>query len=195
MKSFIIGFALVFIATIPLKGQEGMSETNRIYWSDWYKLEWPDFQAKPNEKTSVAALSSIALPYSYATDGEGVLKVTINVCFIKNESWSKAEETNNLLLVHEQTHFDIAELHRRMIVKALVEANFTKKNYKDKLNDIINQYWRRDYKVMQNRYDKDTNYSNVVKEQINWNKYVSQQLENYQDFGFTEVEISLINFD
>lgn len=196
MKRWIFGtFLLYFFSSLTVNGQEDTKESNRIYWSDWYELEWTDFKAKPNEKTTVAALSSIGLPYSYSTDGEGELDITINVCFIKNESWSKPDERNDLLLLHEQTHFDIAELHRRMIVKALLEAKFTKKNYQEKLNEIINQYWRRKYKIMQNRYDKDTNYSNVVKEQINWNKYVSQQLRNMKEFDFTEVELSLINFD
>jgi hypothetical protein len=196
MKSWCIGFVSLFcFTTFALKGQNGAAESNRIYWNDSYKLEWSDFQSKPKENTSVAALSSIGLPYSYTTDGEGELNVKINVCFIKNESWSKADERNDLLLLHEQIHFDIAELHRRMIVKAMLEANFTKKNYKEKLNEIINQYWRRDYKMMQNRYDKDTNFSNIVKEQINWNKYIAQQLNKLKKFDIKEVELSLINFD
>jgi len=186
---------LFFIAFGSLSSQESADDSNRIYWNDWYRLEWSDFQASPKEETTVAALSSIGLPYSYSTDGEGELLLTINVCFIKNESWSKPSERNNLLLQHEQIHFDIAELHRRKIVKAILDANFTKKNYKEKLNEIINQIWRRDYKLMQNRYDKDTNFSNVVKEQINWNKFINQQLRNLKEFDFTEVEISLINFD
>lgn len=196
MKSWYIGFVVLYFFTgLSLKGQNDAKESNRIYWSDSYNLEWSDFEAQPKENTSVAALSSIGLPYSYTADGEGELNVTINVCFIKNESWSKPTERNNLLLQHEQTHFDIAELHRRMIVKAMLEANFTKKNYKEKINEIINKYWRRDYKMMQNRYDKETNFSNVVKEQINWKKYVSQQLSNLRKFNFNEVELSLINFD
>ena len=190
----LIAFLLSF-AIGSLTAQESTDDSNRIYWNNWYKLEWSDFQASPKEETTVAALSSIGLPYSYSTDGEGVLNLTINVCFIKNESWSKPAEQNDLLLQHEQIHFDIAELHRRMIVKAILEANFTKENYKEKLNEIINQIWRRDYKLMQRRYDKDTNFSNVIKEQINWNKYVSQQLRNLKDFNYTEVEVSLINFD
>lgn len=188
---------LLILASTSISAQKSTNadDENRIYWSDWYRLEWSDFEGRPMEETTVAALSSVGLPYSYATDGEGILKLTIDVCFIKNESWSKPEEQNNLLLQHEQIHFDIAELHRRKIVKAVLDANFTKENYKEKLNEIINQVWRKDYKMMQNRYDKDTNFSKVIKEQINWNKFVYQQLRNMEDYTFTEIEVSLINFD
>lgn len=194
-KRFGISTFLGLIWVCALFGQDQTDNSNRIYWSDWYKLEWSDFEASPKEETTVAALSSIGLPYSYTSDGEAVMNLTINVCFIKNESWSKPAERNKVLLQHEQLHFDIAELHRRLIVKKVLEANFTKSNYKEKLNEIINTVWRKDYKMMQNRYDKDTNFSNVIKEQINWNKYVSQQIRNLEDYDYTEVEVSLINFD
>lgn len=151
--------------------------------------------ATPEDDATVAALSSIGLPYKYITDGEGELKLSINVCFIKDESWSKEEQRNNLLLQHEQIHFDIAELHRRKIVKAVLEGNFTKNNYKELLNEIITKVWKKDYREMQNMYDKETNYSKVIKEQINWNKFVHQQLRNYEDYTFNEVTVSLINFE
>lgn len=170
-------------------------DINRIYWNDWYRLEWSDFTAEPKDQATVAALSSIGLPYKYTTDGEGVLNLSINVCFLKNESWSIEEQRNNLLLQHEQIHFDIAELHRRKIVKAVLDANFTKSNYKETLNDIIDRVWRKEYKEMQNKYDKETNFSKVIKQQINWNKYVHQQLRNIEDYTFTEIEVSLINFE
>lgn len=170
-------------------------DINRIYWNDWYRLEWSDFMAEPQDRATVAALSSIGLPYRYTTDGEGELNLSINVCFIKNESWSKEDQRNNLLLQHEQIHFDIAELHRRKIVKAVLDANFTKSNYKETLAEIIDRVWKKDYKEMQNKYDKETNYSKVIKEQINWNKFVNQHLRNYEDYTFTEIKVSLINFD
>ena len=199
MKTRIGGILLLFFLSVSglmAQTDDGDSEhINRIYWNDWYKLEWSDFMADPQDDARVAALSSIGLPYKYKTDGEGELDFTINVCFIKNESWSKDEQRNNLLLQHEQIHFDIAELHRRKIVKAVLDANFTKSNYKEKLNEIIERIWRKEYRAMQDRYDKETNYSKVIKEQINWNKYVYQQLRNYEDYTFTEVKVSLINFE
>ncbi|MEQ8625263.1 MAG: DUF922 domain-containing protein [Vicingaceae bacterium] len=175
--------------------QEDKISTNRIIWNDWYRLEWTDFEAKAEEDSKIAALSSIGLPYEYVTDGEGMLTITINVCFFKNESWSKESNQNKVLLQHEQLHFDIAELHRRMIVKELMKAEFTKNNYEQKLDEIVNEYWSNSYRQMQDKYDKETNFSRVFQAQINWNRFVSQQLRNLEEYAFTEIEVSLINFD
>lgn len=175
--------------------QEAKKSTNRIIWNDWYRLEWTDFEGQAEEGSKIAALSSIGLPYTYVTDGEGMMTISINVCFFKDESWSKEEAHNKVLLQHEQLHFDIAELHRRMIVKELMKAEFTKNNYEEKLDEIVNRYWSNSYRQMQDKYDKETNFSRVFQAQINWNRFVTQQLRNLEEFAFTEIEVSLVNFD
>jgi hypothetical protein len=175
-------------------GQETL-DSNRIFWSDWYRLEWADFQGEFDfEKEGVAAQSSIGLPYKMKSDGEGEMNVTVNVCFLKNESWSLEEKRNNVLLQHEQLHFDIAEMCRRMIVKAIVETEFTKENHKELLEKTIREIWLVKYREIQDKYDKETNFSRIFREQIKWNKYVQQQLTNLKDYTYTEIEISLINF-
>ncbi|NOG57594.1 MAG: hypothetical protein HND54_07665 [Bacteroidetes bacterium] len=171
------------------------SSQTRIFWDEWYKLEWSDFQSEESAGKGVAAQSSIGLPYSFISDGEGTLKMYINVCFIKNESWSKEDKQNNVLLQHEQLHFDIAELFRRMIVRELLNAKMDKDNYKEVAEKIINKYWNVKYRAMQDKYDKETNFSKTIREQINWNKFVKQELINYKDFTFNEIEINLIHFD
>ena len=50
--------------------QEDKISTNRIIWNDWYRLELTDFEAKAEEDSKIAALSSIGLPYEYVTDGD-----------------------------------------------------------------------------------------------------------------------------
>jgi hypothetical protein len=170
-------------------------DSHRIFWSDWYKLEWSDFQAEPDfEKESIAAQSNLGLPYKMVSDGEGVMNVSVNVCFLKDESWSHEEKRNNVLLQHEQLHFDIAELHRRLIVKAIVETEFTKENHKELLDKTIRDIWLVKYREVQDKYDKETNFSRIIREQINWNKYIKQQLINLKEYTYTEVEVSLIQF-
>lgn len=192
MSKFLLLFLLL---PFGLLAQEESDETDRIYWNDWYRLEWGDFEAEPAADKKVAALSSIGLPYTYTSDGEGEMTVQINVCFIRSESWSKEAQENNVLLQHEQLHFDIAEVHRRKIIKALTEADFTKHNYKEKLEEIIDRIWVKEYRIMQDKYDKETNFSRIFKEQIAWNNYVLQQLRNLEKFAYTELSVSLISFD
>ncbi len=185
-----LSFFLLFGFSIA---QKESNETTKIYWSDWYNIEWADFQGKPNTEESIAAQSSIGLPYSFISDGEGEMTVMINVCFIKNESWSKIDKRNNVLLQHEQLHFNIAELNRRMIVKNLLEATFTKENHRELLDEIVKEGWLKTYREMQDEYDAETNYSRNFSEQINWNRFVKQELKNYEEYNYTELKISLIN--
>ena len=192
----VVGLFFLFFVSLSLFSQtDTTKETSRIFWSDWYKLEWADFQGEPIKERKVAALSNIALPYHYSSDGEGEMTVEINVCFLKETSWSKEKLQNKVLLQHEQLHFDIAELHRRKIIKAISEADFSKDNHKQLLEEIINKIWVREYRKMQDEYDSETNYSRVFKAQIKWNKFVAQQLRNLEDYKFTEVEVSLIQLD
>lgn len=193
MKS--VFFLMIFSFGFLLYGQEEPEDTNRIFWSESVKLTWDDFQAEKDKSAKIAALSSIGLPYRYITDGEGEISIIVKVCFIKDESWSVEGQQQNLLLQHEQLHFDIAELHRRMIVKEFLETEFTKKNYKEKVEAIIEKYWLQEYRVMQDQYDRETNYSRVVQQQINWNEKVANELSKLQDYTETDLEISLINFD
>lgn len=196
LKQALTFFAFSIALSQVLFSQEKTEgDLNRIYWSDWYRLEWNDFQAKPDNDVSVAALSSIALPYNLMSDGEGEVIVDINVCFIKNESWAKEKQRNTVLLQHEQLHFDIAELHRRKVVKALLESQLTKGNYRDQIHDIMARFWKKQYREMQERYDNESNYSQFFKGQIKWNKFIEQELRNYEDYTFTELKLSLINFN
>lgn len=185
-----LSFFLLFGFSIAQKESD---ETTKIYWSDWYNIEWADFQGKPNTEESIAAQSSIGLPYSFISDGEGEMTVMINVCFIKNESWSKIDKRNNVLLQHEQLHFNIAELNRRMIVKNLLEATFTKENHRELLDEIVKDGWLKAYREMQDKYDAETNYSRNFREQINWNRFAEQELKNYEEYNYTELKISFIN--
>jgi hypothetical protein len=182
--------------TESIEQEQVVDESDKIYWNDWYKLEWSDFLGEPpTQDQQIAALSSIGLPYSFQSDGEGVLIVQLNVCFIKSESWSIKDQQNQILLLHEQLHFDIAELHRRKIVKEIMETEFTKKNYEEKLRSIVEKHWIEGYRRIQDLYDKETNYSRYFKGQINWNKAIEKQLKVLEDYTFTELEVSLINFD
>tara|TARA_R110002072_G_scaffold194563_2_gene351902 strand:- start:44 stop:640 length:597 start_codon:yes stop_codon:yes gene_type:complete len=192
MKRIILATILCLIINISFAQVDSDNE-NRIFWHDTVKLTWDDFQATSQKNVKVSALSSIGLPYRYITDGEGVMKVYIEVCFIKNESWSIKEEQNNLLLNHEQLHFDIAELHRRLIVRDVLNTEFNKKNYKETLEQIIEKYWISDYRTMQDLYDRETNFSRVVKAQIDWNEKITKELQKLEKYTADELEISLIN--
>ncbi len=185
--------ALPFILWAGLLHSQSSSEDthDRIYWSKNYTLEWIDFIAEAPQTKSAAALSSLALPYSVESYSDGKTVIQINACFVKSKSWVVPKHKNNLLLQHEQLHFDIAELNRRKIVKAITEASMTIESVNVVINAILEQFWSEDYKLMQEQYDSDSNYSLYIKKQIEWNNKVAEELEALEDYKYTEIVLQL----
>ena len=55
------------------------------------------------------------------------LDFEVNAFFYPNESWYKPDVCNNLILSHEQLHFDITELHARKFRQMVSNTRFTNK--------------------------------------------------------------------
>lgn len=192
----IIGIGLFFLfISLQLKAQNSDSTHNKVYWNQDSTLIWEDFQGIPDTSSQLSAYSTFSLPFGFTSDGEGEIWVTLKVFLAKKDSWVIKAEENDLLLKHEQVHFDIAELYRRKIIKALKNTSLTKINYMQKINDIINRYWTNEYKSRQNEYDKDSDYSRNIKGQIKWTKLIKKEIQEYDDYTAVELRLSLINFE
>lgn len=173
--------------------QEEDDKHDHIYWNKTFTLEWDDFQGVPPESKTSAALSNIAIPYGFETYSDGRVTININACFIKSKSWVIPQFKNNLLLQHEQLHFDIAELIRRKIVKALIDADITVDNAEAVMKSIMKHYWAGEYKKMQEQYDAESNFSRFIGKQIEWNKKIAVELEKFEDYRYTELTLGLKN--
>ena len=183
-------FATLLLFQYYLRAQTNLTvDHDRIFWSDTTEITWSDFQGTNDSLKSLSAISKIELPYSTSSDGEVDMSFTIQTCFIKSESWYKEGKKNNILLSHEQLHFDIAELHRRLIVKAIVEGNFNSDTYEKQVDQIIIAIWENSYRKMQDKYDLETNYARIFKPQIYWNQRVADQLESMKEFAALTVTV------
>lgn len=167
-----MGLWLLFV------GQTQEYET--ISWSE-RKLTWNDFKGAPPISDRVAATTASGISYRFSTlsTTSKVLKVQFEVSthFYPNESWYKPELCNDLILSHEQLHFDISELFARKLRKELAEATFTRENVKTKVKAIYNRN-NRELSVFQNRYDSETNFSRNRENQLLWNAKIKKALED-----------------
>lgn len=182
----VTSFAFLILLCSIAFAQE---DTTGIKWTNDYTLSWDDFQGEEDVELSLSAVSKIAIPYTYSSDGEVDVTVTLFTVFMKHKSWYKDGKQNNVLLGHEQLHFDIAEIHRRIIVQALFNAKFTRENYDSELRKIVTDIWDNDYRKMQDSYDAETNYARFFKSQIDWNRLVSEKLLELEKFKTTEVTV------
>jgi len=151
-----------------------------IYWSPCYKLKWDDFKAKPDTLSKFGAVSNPIIKYHLVSTQK---KFTINVIcvFIKSKSWSIFKNSDTLLM-HEQGHFDIAELFARKLRKCFSEYKFNPVTVAKDIDQLfmINKQERA---KMDSLYDKSTNLSRNGKQQMVWNELIKIELNKLKNFA------------
>lgn len=153
-------------------------DDDAITWSSDYRLKWTDFKDKPLLGTRAAALTASGINYRFSTSGGAEnLKVVFEVSthFYPNRSWYKPELCDDLILGHEQLHFDIAEVYARRLRTQLSETTFTYANVKSKVREIYREN-NEALNDFQQRYDQETNFSMNREEQLKWNKKIRRDL-------------------
>lgn len=148
-----------------------------IFWREDLKLSWSDFNGEPQLESPYEAMTASGIEYAYeAKNRNGQLSFTFKVraYFNPNTSWVKPSSRTNALLAHEQVHFDISELHARILIKAFDEASFTE-NFKKEIDTIYQSVIKRRAE-MQKLYDKETDHSRNTEIQKEWIKQVENQL-------------------
>ena len=150
----------------------------RIQWSEAYRLSWSDFKAEANYEVGWAATTSSGMTHEYSgsiTGDEVTYESKVRCYFYPYNSWYKKELATENLLLHEQLHFDIAEIHARKLRKRIANKNFTKDLKKEMtaLYTLTNNEMKR----MQHRYDEVTDYSLNKEKQKEWEGIIKRELE------------------
>ncbi|MEX0290509.1 MAG: DUF922 domain-containing protein [Flavobacteriaceae bacterium] len=172
---------LIFLITFTGLSQE--YET--ILWSSDHRLSWDDFKAKPSGPSRAAAITASGISYQFSTmesNGEYELDYTVSTYFYPNKSWYQPEVCDEVILSHEQLHFDISELFARKMRRILEETRFTK-NVKSEVKSIYRKI-NKELAEFQNLYDDETNFSRDREQQLLWNKKIAEALERSENGEF-----------
>ncbi|PYP08271.1 MAG: hypothetical protein DMD59_12700 [Gemmatimonadetes bacterium] len=94
-------------------------------WSAGRPLAWRDFQGSPPSEGSEGAKTSYTLYSGWKCRGD-VFEFRVIAGFRPRQSWVKAIVLNDsmqrrTILRHEQTHFDLAEVHARRMRRAFAD--------------------------------------------------------------------------
>lgn len=163
-------------------------ESNKIYWSENYKLTWKDFKGKINDFDQRASAITYSIVDFQAEITNDFVVLTARAVFIKDESWAEKNNTDNLLK-HEQVHFDMTELRVREIKKAFAETTFTSyDDFNKRLDDIYDNISDK-YDAYDGLYDKETVHSTNIEEQLRWNKKVEKELYELRKYTSPTVVI------
>ena len=160
-----------------------VNDKEKIQWDASRQLTWDDFKGKPGGSGSYVASTNSGISFSYSIgtrNGEAFFNYTVKSNFYPNQSWYLPEAASEYILKHEQTHFDISELHARKLRERLskVEAS---KEVKNKLDYIYNEI-EKERRAMQSAFDKDSDHSKIREEEYRWRAYVAEELERYHEW-------------
>ncbi|WP_420399128.1 DUF922 domain-containing protein [Flagellimonas sp.] len=148
-----------------------------ILWDASKRLSWSDFKGKVPPAAEPAATTASGISYRYSANlihHEVKLDFEVNAYFYPNESWYKPEVCDELILSHEQLHFDIAELFARKMRNKLRRTSFSD-NVKQEIRDIYQDILQ-ELQDFQDQYDWETGYSRNAKKQLEWNRKIAKAL-------------------
>ncbi|WP_026451643.1 DUF922 domain-containing protein [Aequorivita capsosiphonis] len=169
---------LVFIFSFLLFPQ---SDSEKILWNENRKLTWEDFRGKPIPSASFVASTNTGINFQYSyslKNGEVTVEYSVASFFYPEKSWFQPGKVNQYILNHEQAHFDISELHARMLRKNLEGKKFSKR-VKLEIKRIYHQTEQK-RRAMQVKFDVETDHSrNEIQEAI-WEKQIAKQLKSYE---------------
>lgn len=148
-------------------------------WSLKRPLTWADFKGEPPRDGGAAAETAYTLLYGARCTGQN-FEFRVLAAFRPKDSWVrpailKRPADSTRALRHEQTHFDLAEVHARRMRRHFAELIAPCRVSTDDLSDIAERMVKEE-NAAQEKYDAETDHSRVPAEQGRWDKEVAAQL-------------------
>ena len=156
-----------------------IQSNNLIPWSASRKLTWSDFKGNPDPNSSNAALTSSNINIEFGYDEKG-FQYSIKCRFDKDRSWVRIK--NNDVLIHEQGHFDIAEVYARKLNKLMKAYQFNAKTAGSDVNQLYENTMKQ-HRQTQIQYDQETDYSRNRPKQEEWLKKITDDLTSLEAFA------------
>jgi predicted secreted Zn-dependent protease len=174
----VLAFALAAAAGNDPKGS-GNNPEGLVDWSADRRLSWNDFKGRPDPATGNAALTSTSINIDYSYN-KHELKYSIRCQFDPTKSWGRVR--NNHILGHEQAHFDIAEIHARLLHKMIKEYKFRPATVNEDIAKIYDRVMQQHHN-MQAEYDGQTDFSRKPTIQEEWENRIAQSLEELEGYA------------
>ena len=149
---------------------------NAIYYSAARPVQFADFKGVVPANTAVSALTYCSIGISmriHTANGKKTAQITLDVYFDPLQSWMlPAQQTNTVLLAHEQLHFDIAAYFACSLKAKLATATFSNEHIQQEIEALYHQAIA-DLKAEQEKYDAETVHGTVNEAQAKWESNVA----------------------
>lgn len=185
--------AAVSVAGFLVSGVSVAQASQEVVWRADRPLRWGDFRGPvpknaPRENVAMTA-ASLRWSYSYSLEWTRssctyrITSIVTDALFDPQASWVRSGGRTSPVLAHEQGHFDIAELHKRMFEAASRSfmgrhaackgrdkrsiAKFVERDIDGTLGKVYERIWTNQAR-MQNLYDSETSHGMNAAAQNRW---------------------------
>lgn len=140
-------------------------------------MTWSDFQGvpKPDGFKLAATQGKITAEHGYWDDDLPVFE--IKAYFLKDDSWTITDSA--LTLEHEQIHFDILELHTRLIRKSFDSLNYIGETdfqvYQEVFKNVLDKS-----DALNDTYDDDVRLDRTRQEY--WKEFIWTKLQQTEEY-------------
>lgn len=144
-------------------------------------LTWNDFKGRPDNGSAYDANTFWNITYningiSFKGDTAKISRFSVILQLDEKLSWSKPEKQTAVLLKHEQGHFDIGLICQQEIIGLLNNTVFLKTDFKEKIPAIFSSTLEK-YRLLQEKYDAETDHSKNQPAQDSWNNFIAATLK------------------
>jgi hypothetical protein len=156
-----------------------LARDHAFRWSAGRRLVWSDFQGSPPGEGPEGARISYTLYSAWRCRGQE-FEFRVLAAMRPRQSWVKTVVLNDnaqrrSVLSHEQTHFDLGELHARRMRQVFDGLRRPCGRSDGGLADVA-QRLGDDEKAEQRRYDAETNHGLLAAQQASWTLQTRRRL-------------------
>ncbi|TMI74016.1 MAG: DUF922 domain-containing protein [Bacteroidetes bacterium] len=167
------------ILLMPSMAFAQAKDEETIDWHSSRQLSWNDYKGRPDPNSDAAASTTTYLGIEYKMDDKS-FNWKIQCRFSLTKSWGRTK--TDIILRHEQGHFDIAEIFARKLHKRMKEYHFNQATYETDLREIYSSITA-EKEAFQDLYDNETDHSRKKDVQEKWLKKIATTLEELKGFA------------
>ena len=175
-KTILVVFILLLNCPMFSQKTSILEDEDIFIWSETRLLTWNDFKKIKSKKgdDKKKAISSIGLRFIPVYNLNKTCSFEVIPYFNKKYSRTTAKRSE-LLLKHEQYHFNIAELLARKFREH--QHTLDKEKIKKYEYELIINWYKTVYKSYQDNYDRATKHGASIRNQKNWEKKIDIELQ------------------
>jgi hypothetical protein len=163
-----------------------IAKQEALVWGPRRLLTWADFKGKPPDNAGVVAAETAYTIVDGVRCVGTKFEYRVVAAFRTRDSWVRhsvlrTPADSARALRHEQTHFDLSEVHARRLRRYFSELMAPCRMSSGDWSAAASRM-ERDEKAAQAQYDSETDHGRNAAQQVRWDKEVDSQLVSLAKF-------------